>query len=262
MKFTTEKEAKLLTNLSYLGMINSSSKMIKNKKVSGNYTYAIYLAPASQSGYNVCSHSTKECRLGCLSTSGRAGMELLGGIERTKNARIKKAKLFIEEQEFFMNWIVAEMTRFQKKAIKDGFDFSARLNTTSDIDWANVRLNGLNIFEIFPNVQFYDYTKNYQKMVDNKYSNYQLTFSYTGRNENNSIDLLVKGNNVAVVFDVKRGRELPQMYKGFEVVDGDLTDFRPNDGKGVIIGLRWKRIANKEVEKNVLNSPFVVKVEI
>lgn len=258
MKFINEINARKEMKLSYLGTINSSSKLIKNKKVSNNYTYVIYSAPSNMSGYNVCSHSTPECRLGCLNTSGRAGIELLSNINTTTNARIKKSKLFFENQEYYMNWVVAEMKRFQKKAIKDNYDFSARLNCTSDIDWAKVKLNGKNIFEIFPEVQFYDYTKN-SKIIEHNIPNYHITFSYTGKNEKTAFHLLNKGNNIAIVFDTKRDKPLPTMFKGYKVINGDLTDYRPNDDKGVIVGLRYKKIANKEVQNKILNSCFVVK---
>ena len=75
MKFTTIAQAKKETGLSYLGGIATSAKIDHSRKYSHQYTYGLYLAPANVSGYNVCSHSTSECRLGCLNTSGRAGIE-------------------------------------------------------------------------------------------------------------------------------------------------------------------------------------------
>jgi hypothetical protein len=258
MRFISESIARKEMGLSYIGDINSSAKLAKNKKVSGQYTYIIYLAPSNTSGFNVCKHSTKECRLGCLATSGRAGMEEKTGKDMIKNSRIKKTKLFIQHQEYFMRWVIAEMTRFQKKAERDGMGFSARLNGTSDIDYSKIYVDGKNIFEIFPDVQFYDYTKDASRMNHN-IPNYQLTFSYTGRNTQKSVDVLAKGNNVAVVFDVKANKALPQQYMGYKVVDGDLTDFRPNDDKGIIIGLRFKEIGNKEISKQIKESVFVAK---
>lgn len=258
MNFTTIGNAKKQTGLSYLGAVNSSAKMIKNKKVSGQYTYIIYLAPANTSGYNVCSHSTPECRLGCLATSGHAGMEIKAQ-KSTKivDSRIKKVKLFYEQPEFFMQWLIAEIESNQRKAIKDNMGFSVRLNGTADIDWANVKVNGLNIFEMFPNVNFYDYTKNPIK-YNNKPSNYHLTFSYTGRNWKVCEALLQKGFNVAVVFNVKNESELPKTFGGYTVVNGDETDYRIADKKGIVIGLKFKHIADKQAEKQVLNSYFVV----
>ena len=257
-KFTSISNARKETKLAYLGRINASSKLIKNMKVSGTYTYSIMLAPASESGYNVCSHSTPECRLGCLATSGRAGIELMSGRTRAKNSRINKAKLFFENTEYFMNWMIAEMKMYQAKAIKDNYSFSARLNTTSDIDWANVRMNGKNIFEMFPDVIFYDYTKNFNKVKNNIYPNYDLTYSYTGRNLDKAVEVLKMGLNVAVVYNAKRNELLPETFEGYKVINGDLTDFRIDDEKGCVVGLHWKHIANKIVEKQILESCFVV----
>ena len=93
----------------------------------------------------------------------------------------------------------------------------------------------------------------------NKPANYHLTYSFTGRNWKECKALLEAGNNVAVVFDVKNEKDIPAMYKGYEVINGDLTDYRIDDGNGIIVGLKWKHIANKEAERYVLNSCFVVK---
>jgi len=54
--------------------------------------------------------------------------------------------------------------------------------------------------------------------------------------------ILNKGGNVAVVF---RG-ELPKSYLGFPVVNGDDTDLRFLDPKGVIVGLVEKGLAKKD----------------
>ncbi len=257
MNFTTIANAKKQTGLSYLGGVNLSAKMVKNMKYSGTLTYSLYLAPASTSGYNVCSHSTPECRVGCLATSGRAAIEIFLHLSTIANARINKTRLFFEHQDFFMQWLIADIKTNQAKALKLGYKFSVRLNTTSDIDWVNIRFNGQNVFEIFPDVSFYDYTKNFNKFV-NKPKNYHLTLSYTGRNWDKCIEVLNKGFNVAMVFNVKKETELPVKFEGFDVTNGDLTDNRIDDANGVIIGLKWKRIADRQAEKQILNSCFVV----
>lgn len=262
MEYTTQGNARKLTGLSYIGKVNSSAKIVKNMKVSNNYTYVIYLAPANLSGYNVCKFSTPECRMGCLNTSGRAGIEIMSHIDKISNSRIKKTKLFFEENKFFMEWVIAEIKKYQLMAIKDGYDFSIRLNGTSDIDWSKVLYNGFNLFQLFPMIQFYDYTKSYEKMINNNATNYHLTFSYTGYNWGKCKLLLENGYNVAMVFDTKKGKALPKQYFKFNVVDGDLTDFRPNDGNGVIVGLRFKLIADRTKQAMVINSPFVVKEKV
>lgn len=259
MTFINISKAKKENKVSYLGGFNLSAKLIKNKKVSNVLTYSIYLSPASLSGYNVCKHSTNECRIGCLNTSGRARMEVNLTTKPIENARNIKTKLFHENNNYFMNWLVAEMKLGVEKAKRLDIPFSARLNCTSDINWADAKLNGFNVFEMFPDVIFYDYTKDYEKMINNTYKNNHLTFSYSGKNFIHALNVLENKKNVAVVFDVKKGEKLPDTFMGFPVIDGDITDYRPNDGEGVVVGLRWKRIADKIAEKKVLNSIFVVK---
>lgn len=257
MEFTTIANAKKQTGLSYLGGVSTSAKIMHSQQYSHQYTYAIYLSPGNLSGYNVCSHSTPECRSGCLNTSGRAGIEEFSGKTKIHNCRVKKTKLFFEEQTFFMNWAIAEIKQAQAKAVRDNFFFSVRLNGTSDIDWQNVLVNGQTIFEIFPEVSFYDYSKNYNKF-EYKADNYHLTYSYTGRNTEHCLALLKRGFNVAVVFNVKKETELPKTFMGYPTVNGDLTDYRINDAKSIIVALKWKRIANRIAEKKVLNSCFVI----
>lgn len=256
MEFTTIANAKKVTGLSYIGGVNTSAKIIKNLKYN-HLTYIIYLAPAMESGFNVCPMSTPECRRGCLSTSGRAGMSILSGDNKVMGCRIKKTRLFHEHQDFFMDWVIMEIKRYYKQAQNKGHEFSIRLNGTSDIDWVEVKRNGQNLFEMFPDVKFYDYTKNPVKFWSLP-KNYHLTFSYSGRNTVISKKLLDMGHNVAVVFNVKKETDLPKSFMGYPVVNGDLSDLRPNDGKGVIVGLKWKKIANKEDNEIIKRSVFVV----
>jgi hypothetical protein len=256
MEFTTIAKAKKETRLSYLGKINTSSKLIRNLIVS-HYTYSLNLSPANTSGFNVCSHSTAECRLGCLATSGRSGIEIFSGKTIIKDCRIKKTKLFFENKSYFMNWLIADLKFWQAKAKKDGFFISARLNTLSDINWQTILFEGKNIFQLFPEIQFYDYTKNHLKFID-KPSNYHLTFSYTGKNTEMCKKLLSQGHNIAVVFKVKHESELPTQFLGYQVINGDLTDARFMDAKGCVVGLKWKRIGDRKAEAKILNSCFVV----
>jgi hypothetical protein len=256
MEFTTIANAKKQTGFAYLGKINTSSKLIRNLKV-GHYTYSLNLSPANTSGYNTCPYSTPECRLGCLATSGRSAIEFFSGKHIIKNCRINKTKLFYENETFFMQWLIADLKLLQIKAKKDGFFISARLNTISDIDWSNIFVNNLNIFEIFPEIQFYDYTKNFNKF-EYKPSNYHLTYSHTGRNIEHCLNLLSQGHTIAVVFNVKHESDLPKYFMNHIVVNGDETDYRPNDPKGCVVGLKWKRIGDRKAEKKVLNSCFVI----
>lgn len=260
-QFTTIGAAKKETGLSYLGSINSSSKIQKNGKL-GVDTYIIYLAPYNTSGYQVCEYATKECAKGCLATSGRNKMEINSGRNLINKSRITKTKLFFEERDFFMNWLIAEIKQAKQKSESENKIFSVRLNGTSDIDWVNVRfgLDNKNIFEIFQDVQFYDYTKNINKF-SNKPTNYHLTYSYTGYNKTNVKNVLNHGGNVAVVFNAKDISEFPTEFLGKKVINGDETDVRFMDEQNVVVALKWKNIADKEVNNELkYKSKFVVQI--
>ena len=241
MKFTTIGSAKKLTGLSYLGSVASSSKIAKGLKYN-EMTYILYLAPAEQSGYNVCPMSTEECRTACLSESGHNRIDVKKNA--INKARIKKTKLFFEERDFFMSWLVKEITKAKIDADTKGYRFSVRINGTSDIDLTTFKIGGRNILEIFPLIQFYDYTKVSKRFkLLNKYDNYDLTYSFSGYNMIQCLDLLEnKKGRVAMVFE---GKVLPQSFMGYKVIDGDEYDMRYLDKQGVIVGLKFKKVRNK-----------------
>jgi hypothetical protein len=257
LKFTSIRNACKEVGVSYLTKTASSAKLVHSVKVSDVITTGLYLAPAYQYGkLNSCSHRTKECEQACLVGSGRARMELVTGSRMIRDCREVKTRLFYENTNYFMQWLIAEIIRDKAKVEKQGHFYAVRLNCTSDIDWANVLVNGQNIFEIFPDVQFYDYSKNPSKFIDIA-KNYHLTFSYTGKNASKANELLNKGFNVAVVFNTKANKPLPETFAGIKVVDGDLTDYRVTDGSGVIVGLRFKMLL-REASEIALKSIFVV----
>lgn len=254
MKYTTLGSAKKLTGLSYLGSVGLSSKMAKGLKYN-EATYILYLAPADSSGYEVCPLRTKECTLACLNESGRNKIDVKEN--RINNARIKKTKLFFEDREFFMGWLIDEIRREKKKAESVGMTFSVRLNGTSDLDPTTFKLDGKNILEWFPETMFYDYTKIKKRFnLLEKYPNYDLTFSFSGHNMADCIELLdTKKGRVAMVFE---GNKLPIQWNGYEVIDGDLYDMRYVDDEGVIVGLKFKKVRNKI---DLKNNKFIIPMD-
>jgi hypothetical protein len=116
-----------------------------------------------------------------------------------------------------------------------------RLNGTSDIAWEKIRFGSFrNIFEAFPTVQFYDYTKIAGRTVP---SNYHLTFSAADGNDADVVKAIDRGYNVAVVFADKK---LPEQYNGLTVFNGDESDLRFLDPLKAIIGLYAKGKAKKD----------------
>lgn len=250
MVYTNKAQAKRMTGLSYLGGIATSSKIAKGLKYD-EMTYILYLAPADRSGYEVCPLRSAECTAACLNESGHNRIDIH---ENTINrARITKTKLFFENRPFFMSWLVDEIRSARKKAIAAGKVFSVRLNGTSDLSPEQFHLDGKNILEIFPDVQFYDYTKVFKRIQLTKaYSNYDVTYSYSGTNAVQCQDALHQGIRVAVVFE-----ELPGEFWGRAVIDGDAYDMRYRDG-AVVVGLKYKKVRKK---LDLSKSTFVISNE-
>ena len=120
--------------------------------------------------------------------------------------------------------------------------------------WAGIRnADRKTIFELFPKVQYYDYTKGFSRMkafLDGKMpSNYHLTFSRSESNQAHCDIISELGGNVACVFR----NQLPERWQGKRVVNGDESDLRFNDPQGCIVGLVEKGRAKKDESGFVLN---------
>lgn len=244
-------------NFAYIGGVNLTAKIAHGKEY-GIDTYTLYFAPYKLSGHNVCAKATKECIMGCLNTSGRVKMDKKNMIV---NARTNRTIAFYEQREKFMTLMLHEITLAKNRAKRKGNIFAVRLNGTSDLSPEIFKAFGQNILQLMPDTQFYDYTKvlNRTKLTE-KYPNYDLSFSYTGYNWHECLEALNSNVRVTVIFDVKKGKALPKTFNGYNVIDGDIVDYRPMDDKNVIVGLRWKNIANTKDNVTIRNSAFVVKV--
>ena len=246
--------------VSYLGNTTQSAKMQYSYN-NGTATYCVYLAPANMADPNrsVCPVSAT-CREFCLNGSGRnKGDVIAHGIEHSKinQSRIKKTMFWWEKREMFMELLILEILRNKLIAESKGMAFSVRLNGTSDLNPEDFVYRGKNILELFPDVQFYDYTKVPSRfyLID-KYPNYDLTFSFNGYNWKQCEAFLNRGGKVAVVFDCN----LPTTYKGWNVVSGNEYDMRYLDPNQSIIGLHYHRTANdyKRGTYNRTKTPFII----
>ena len=131
-----------------------------------------------------------------------------------------------------------------RKAKRDGLIPAIRLNGTSDVIWEKQTFQGRTLFDLFPDVQFYDYTKIWTRFNRTLPDNYHLTFSRSESNED-KVDWIIANHprvNVAVVFS----GDLPKKYKGRKVIDADQHDLRFLDKSGVICGLKAKGNGKKD----------------
>ena len=243
-------------------------KILKGLK-QGYNTYILHLAPANLSGYEVCAKRTKGCTDACLNTAGRGGMFKKGETTNViQQARIRKTKMFFENRAEFMKQLVADIELAIKQSAKKNLIPVFRLNGTSDLAWEKYEVTVTdksgrsivfrNIFEAFPFVQFYDYTKILGRRVSN-IPNYHLTFSAADGNDNDVWSAIAQNYNVAVVFGVKKNTAMPENYLGRSVFNGDESDLRFLDPKGVVVGLYAKGKAKKDTSGFVKYPTFMMK---
>jgi len=242
-------------------------KVAKGAKHGNYYPLALMLSPSKRSGYNVCPWASPGCIAACINTAGQGGFRerdgsLAARSQVIQDARRRRTAMFFENRSGFLSYLIRDLTMAQefarryefaglhengKNALflpsKTGMKVCIRLNTTSDISWEKIVVQSrtLTLFDVFPKIQFYDYTKSPDRLFStDRPKNYHLTYS---RHELPVSEIIARqalelGINVAVVFDTAKGAQLPQRYMGRRVIDGLQNDLRFLDPPGVIVGLR------------------------
>lgn len=223
---------------------STNAKTAKNQKVSKSFI--MYLAPHKQNSYgkNVCGHASPGCAESCLYTADR------GKFSNVQQARIRKTDMFFSDTTGFLQGLYDELLKINDLAAMAKDPVAVRLNGTSDLDFIeliNRRFNA-DVLSELSNIQFYDYTKNLSRAMKYLGSRYHLTFSRSETNNDECMQYLIAGGNVAMVFD-----KVPESFMGFPVINGDESDLRYMDGDNVIVGLKAKGDAKKDT------SGFVIK---
>jgi hypothetical protein len=233
---------------SYKLLSQSSYKIDKGNKIQDKYfSRVLYLAPddLADGKRTLCPYAKiAKCSEACLNTAG------MGKFSNVQQARIRKSLLFLNDQKEFLKLLVADVHKFLKECEKLGKLPALRLNGTSDIQWETIEIeDGKNIFEMFPQIQWYDYTKIPTRKVDH-IPNYHLTWSYSEANDKYAKLFDKVPNNKAVVFN----NFLPKVFKGLKVIDGDTHDMRFLDKSNVVVGLLAKADAKKDTTGFVINT--------
>lgn len=221
------------------------SKGTSNAKTAKNIleTHILYMSPYTQNskGVNICPNASEGCILGCLFTAGR------GAFNSIQQARQNRTELYLKDRQLFCEMLAKELTALNKKAQKQGAKIAVRLNGTSDLDLIsiiNFRM-GIDILNDFEHLEFYDYTKILGKVKKYAGSRYKLTFSRAENNEAQAKEALLYGVPVSVVFHHKK--DLPKTYLGAPVIDGDKADDLMLEAGAVILGLKAKGRAKKDL---------------
>ena len=221
-------------------------KSLKEKKININEILTCSLAPGTVSGVmNTCPGSSKQCRESCL---------FYCGMNKFYNNTIIKINrtvtLHCQPDRIFCHCVIDI-----RNAVKEYGNVAVRFNTTSDLTlWYENTLSydevkktpnhentykeflenniGKTIRQMFPNVVFYEYTKN-KKMVALYQNNVGPNYLATSRHESNERwckKLLRHGIPCAIIYTGK----LPRMIWGYPVVNGDIHDY-------IWVHSKWKR---------------------
>ena len=229
IKFTHEGKTR---DIGYLLTVNSA-KTKKGEKL-GVLTGVLYLNNRVDNKL-FCPSSTIHCRKPCLIGAGQLGM--ISGVTATTN----RALFFLADLEQFITRLKLEIAVLVNRARSMKFVPALRLNGTSDIPWEHAKYGEVIQWakSCYPDIEIYDYTKIAGRAISAP-EIYHVTFSWSGENLKQCVALASKGVNVAVPFDIGRGKPLPETFLGIPVIDGDIHDLRFKDPRGVIVGLRYK----------------------
>jgi hypothetical protein len=231
---------KRLSKLDLLSAGITNPKTAKDAGLDNLSNWILHLSPSDLSGVNICPSASQGCRAACLNGAGRG---LFDGVQLP---RLRKTLYFVKFRNEFLAHLDREIAKICKK--DQGKTIVVRLNGTSDISFEMFKVrDNKNLFELYPNVIFYDYTKVFSRLARIKLiKNYHVTFSCNESNWNECVKALQLGINIATVF---RTENLPLTYQGFQVINGDIHDFRFLDVRGdlgVIVGLKAKGPAKKD----------------
>lgn len=230
--------------------IDTNAKTVKGQKY-GYMTGILYMAPSTISGNNTCPMAkVAGCEHACLYSAGR------GAFNSVQQSRIDKAKWFFDNRDTFMVQVVRDIRKLIRKANAAGMVPLVRMNGTSDIRWESipVTVDGVtypNVMAIFPDVQFYDYTK----LANRKGipANYDLTFSYSGLPGYARYVDQAKANGMRIAVVFRNRRDIPETFMGMDCVDGDDSDIRHLDPQGVVVALYAKGNAKTDLSGFVVD---------
>jgi len=239
-----------MSNYKLLG-VGTNAKTVKGDG-SEYLTAILYMTPykimIDGKSFNSCAMAKQaSCIDACLYTAGR------GQMSNVQTARQRKAEWFYKDRVGFMKQLYEDIKKFQTYCHKRNIQPCVRLNGTTDIRWELIKIGAYNIFDWFPEVQFYDYTKIANRKCKD-IPNYHLTWSYSNANPEYAKLLdkaLEQGMNAAVVFRSKDFGAYAARYsvrwKDYPVIDGDQDDLRFLDPRGGhIVALYAKGKAKKD----------------
>lgn len=230
----------------------------------GFNTAVLHLAPASASGLNVCPMAELAgCIAGCLNTAGRGGIAKGRATFETPNgplpdnaiqhARIRRTRFYFDNRPAFLAQLTKEIAAHVKRSEKHGLWPVVRLNGTSDLPWHRIAPE---LFEAFPTVRFYDYTKVPKRAQETLPANYSVALSYSQASIKYADKVAgayaLTGAPLVIVVDSEETKREARSLFPDRFIDGDAHDLRFLDPAGSVVVLKAKGSAKRDTSGFVL----------
>ncbi|NQY21030.1 MAG: hypothetical protein HRT40_06945 [Campylobacteraceae bacterium] len=192
---------------------------------------------------NLCKKATNACATSCIYHQGIYKTSDFNK-NKIKQARFKRTFKFLLQRDEFFFQLCKEIAALVRKCKRKDYRPIIQLNGTSDILWEKEsftykEIEYKNIMELFPNIQFFDYTKYDIKKSRKKLpKNYHLLYSRAGKQKGILVDdweylssLLDSNIDVAIIFskDMKNKILEKREYNNYKVIDGDIYNNRVYD---------------------------------
>lgn len=200
-------------------------------------------------GVNACAFAGM-CKNLCINTTGRGHIPMLSYAKsafknNVEHGRFRRSHAFYTDRAAFIATLFKDMRRLVKNATKEGMIPALRLNGTSDIDWSRDYPEVVG-YAVGLGITLYDYTKRPVTFDAESPVHHTYSVDVSPARVRRAVAYLQAGGNAAVVFATPKGQALPATWNGFPVVDGDLTDARFLDPRGVVVGLHAKGKAKRD----------------
>lgn len=206
-------------------ILGSSVKVAAGER-KGILTAVAYMLPAG----SLCPHATAECRAACLGHSSGHMLQ-----RNVRAAQRWRTELLLRDPVSWVALVIDEIHRHRARAETQGMAPAVRIDGTSDTGI------GAMLAPYFEDVQFYDYTKNFDRAMAYTAApraNYRVVYSRSGANADQCRRIMRAGGSVSAVF---RGAvPVHGTVEGWPIIDGTTHDARFLDPPNSIVGLALK----------------------
>jgi hypothetical protein len=205
------------------------------------YSVGLTLQSADGAGVETCPWRG-DCASVCVLKNGN------GRYASVQRARDVRTQFLRDHAPAAVTLLGAELRRVQ-----DAHGTAlVRLNVNSDLRWYRI-LPNLGNGDLLPGLFFYDYTKNPAVLSGSGMvaDRYRLTYSVSENSDLDKVAAFVNsGGTATFVTNRRKGSPTIERWRGYRVVDGDVSDDRYHE-TGVVVDLAAKGKARQLIGRSV-----------